>query len=458
MVVGTVCIGAFIGQVDASIVQLALPTLEDAFDAPLHEVSWVAIGYMLAFASALPLFSRLAAIGGRKSIYLLGFALFGLFSALCAIAPNLPSLIVFRLLQGASGATLGANSLAVLVAAAGPERRGKAIGIMAAAQAVGLSLGPVLGGALLSAFGWRAIFWVSVPFAICGAALGWLIVPKTTTFSNDPRFDLPGAILVAPALAALMLSITEAQAWGASAPLVIAAAVAALLLIAFAWREVKAPAPLIDPKLFRSVAFTAGSVGVLVAYAMLYAMLFSMSFALIRGYREAPFTAGLMLTVIPIALGIVAPFSAAASDKRPRLVMLSGAACMAVSTLLLTQMLTGSADSIAGIVIALAGFGVGLGFYIAPNNNTTMNAAPAGQSAEAGGLLNLLRVLGSGIGVASASMVLSFGLGSAGTPARTAGVPDAILFAAVNNTLVLLVAFEVLAAIAVIVGVRRGAR
>jgi EmrB/QacA subfamily drug resistance transporter len=458
MVVGTVCVGAFIGQVDASIVQLALPTLEDTFDAPLHAVSWVAVGYMLAFASALPIFSRLAAIGGRKSFYLGGFVLFGVFSALCALATDLPSLIVFRLLQGASGALLGANSLAVLVAASGPERRGKAIGIMAAAQAVGLSLGPVLGGFLLSEFGWRAIFWVTVPFAIIGAVLGWLIVPRTTTFPEDRRFDLTGAVLVVPALVALMLAITEAQAWGLSAPIVIAAVAAVVLLAAFVWREAKAPAPLIDMKLFRSIAFSAGSVGVLVAYALLYGMMFIMSFALIRGYHELSFTAGLILTVIPLALGVVAPFSAAASDKHPSTVMLAGAACMAVAAVVLTRILTGGSDTILGVAVVLAAFGVGLGFYIAPNNNVTMAAAPVSQSAEAGGLLNLLRVLGSGIGVASASMVLGFGLGAAGRPARTAGVPDAALFAAVTDTLVMLVGFVVLAAIVVLIGARRIAR
>jgi EmrB/QacA subfamily drug resistance transporter len=458
MVVGTVCVGAFIGQVDASIVQLALPTLEDTFDAPLHAVSWVAVGYMLAFASALPLCSRLAAIGGRKSLYLCGFVLFGLFSALCALATDLPSLIVFRLLQGASGAMLGANSLAVLVAASGPARRGKAIGIMAAAQAVGLSLGPVLGGFLLSEFGWRAIFWVTVPFAVLGAVLGWLIVPRTTTLAEDRRFDLTGAVLVVPALVALMLAITEAQAWGLSAPIVIAAVAAVVLLAAFVLREANAPAPLIDMKLFRSIAFSAGAVGVLVAYAMLYGMLFTMSFALIRGYHQLSFTAGLILTVIPLALGVVAPFSAAASDKHPGSVMLAGSACMAAATLVLTRILTGGPDTILGVAIALAAFGVGLGFYIAPNNNVTMAAAPAAQSAEAGGLLNLLRVLGSGIGVASASMVLGFGLGAAGRPARTAGVPDAALFAAVNDTLVMLVGFAALAAIVVVIGVRRVAR
>ena len=237
-VVGTVCIGTFIGQVDGSIVQLALPSLEDAFGAPLDAVSWVALGYMLAFASVLPVFARLAEIAGRKTLYLAGFALFGLWSALCGLAPTLPVLIGFRILQGMSGALLGANSVVILVAAAGPERRGKALGIMAAAQAVGLSIGPALGGVLLGTLGWRWIFWVTVPFAVLGTALGWLIVPRTKAFAGDRRFDAPGAFLLVPALATLLLAISEAHAWGLSTPLIACAVGAPLLLGGFIWREV----------------------------------------------------------------------------------------------------------------------------------------------------------------------------------------------------------------------------
>jgi EmrB/QacA subfamily drug resistance transporter len=452
MVVGTVCIGAFIGQLDASIVQLALPTLEDAFGAPLHTVSWVAIGYMLAFASTLPISARLAAIDGRKLFYLAGFALFGLFSACCALATSLPVLIGFRLLQGASGALLGANSLAVLVAAAGPERRGKAIGIMAAAQAVGLGIGPALGGVLLSAFGWRSIFWVTVPLAILGAVLGWLVVPKTTTFAKDSRFDVTGSLLVVPALVALMLAITEGQAWAGSPRLVIAAVAAVGLLGAFVYREFRAPAPLINPKLFRTATFSAGTIGVLLSYAMLYGMFFAMSFALIRGYHQGAFAAGLTLAMVPIALGLVAPFGAAASDRRPRLVMFGGTTVIAVAALALTQFLDGSRDSLIGVMVALAGFGVGLGFFIAPNNNTTMAAAPAGEAAEAGGFLNLMRVLGSGIGVASASVLLSLQLADGpGIPVHTAKVPADRLFAAVDDALVMLAVLAALGAITVIV-------
>lgn len=451
LVVGTVCIGAFIGQVDASIVQLAMPSFEDAFDAPLHAVSWVAVGYVLAFAAALPVFARLAEIGGRKALYLAGFAFFGLFSALCGLAPNLPCLILLRILQGAAGATLGANSLVILVAAAGPERRSKAVGVMAAAQAVGLGLGPMLGGALLAAFGWRAIFWVTVPFAVLGCGLAWLVVPKTKVLAGDDRFDALGAALLAPALIALLIALTEAPAWGASPPLVVAALAALILLALFVWREAQAPTPLIHLGLFRVPAFAAGAVGVLVSYGLLYGMLFAMSFALVRGYHDPSFAAGLRLTVVPVALGLVA-FSGALADKRPRLVMLGGMAFCGLAALALTRLLTGSPASLPGVTGMLAAFGVGLGLYIAPNNSATLGAAPADKQGVAGGLVNLLRVLGTGVGVAAASAMLDWRLeATAKAHGRTSGVSEPALLAAVGAALLMLAAFAVLGAMTALI-------
>jgi EmrB/QacA subfamily drug resistance transporter len=451
-VVATVCVGAFMGQLDASIVQLAMPALEDAFDAPLHAVSWVAVAYVLGFAAALPAFARLAEIAGRKTLYLCGFALFGLFSALCGLAPSLPLLIVFRVLQGVSGALAGANSVVILVAAAGPARRGKALGIMAAAQAVGLSLGPTLGGMLLATLGWRSIFWVNVPIAVLGAALAWLIVPRTTALAEDRRFDVFGAALLIPALVAVLMIIAEGRTWGLSRPLVACAAAAPVLLGLFIFRESRAPAPLIDLRLFQSAAFSAGCVGVVVSYAMLYGLFFAMSFALIRGYHDPAFAAGLRLTVIPAALGLVAPFGGAWADKRPRLVMATGMSVCLASALALPVLLTGTPESLNGVMAALAAYGAGLGLYIAPNNSATIGAAPADKSGVAGGLLNLLRVFGAGVGVASASTALGWGLHAAtDAGARTTHAPEAALLSAVGGVLAMLAGFGAIGAAAALV-------
>src|SRR6188472_3297597 len=154
-VIGTVCIGAFMGQVDSSIAQLLLPKLESEFDARLSTVSWVAVAYLLAMAAFLPIFGRLADMLGRKLLYTAGFLLFVLSSALCGFAPNLAVLIGFRVLQGVGAALLSSNSVAIVVSTAGPQLRGRALGVQAAAQAVGLSAGPALGGLVLDLLDWR---------------------------------------------------------------------------------------------------------------------------------------------------------------------------------------------------------------------------------------------------------------------------------------------------------------
>jgi MFS family permease len=385
-----------------------------------------------------PAFARLAEIAGRKTLYLCGFALFGVFSALCGIAPNLPLLIAFRVLQGIGGSMLGANSVVILVAAAGPARRAKALGIMAAAQAVGLSLGPTLGGVLLATFGWRSIFWIAVPFAILGAAFSWLIVPNTTAVAKDRRFDASGAALLVPVLTALLMTIAEWRAWGPSAPLIACVAAGPILLGLFIWREGKAPAPLIDLRLFGSAAFSAGCIGVLISYAMLYGMFFAMSFALIRGYHDPAFAAGLRLTIVPVTLGLVAPFGGVWSDKRPRLVMAGGMAVCLAAALALTRLLAGTVESLTGVKAALAAYGAGLGLYIAPNNSATIGAAPADKSGVAGGLLNLLRVFGTGVGVAAGSTVLGWGMENPTGGVRTANASEAALLSAVGGVLLML--------------------
>ena len=394
--VGTVCIGTFIGQVDGSIVQLALPSLEDAFGAPLDAVSWVALGYMLAFASVLPVFARLAEIAGRKTLYLAGFALFGLWSALCGLAPTLPVADRLPHPPGHERRNAGRQQRR------DPGRRRRS----GAARQGFRDHGGGAGGrlehrpgarrrALGDALGWRSIFWVTVPFAVLGTALGWLIVPRSEGVAGDVASTRRARSCSFPRSQPSSSRSPNGQAWGLSTPLIACAIAAPLLFGGFIWRESRAPAPLVDLSLFRSAAFSAGSVGVLVSYAMLYGMFFAMSFALVRGYHDQPLAAGLRLTIVPVALGLVAPISGALSDKRPRLLMLVRHGALRRRRRWRSRCCsTERRASLPGVMVGLAAFGAGLGLYIAPNNNATMSAAPADKSGVAGGLLNLLRVSG----------------------------------------------------------------
>jgi len=449
LVVGTTCIGAFMGQVDASIVQLALPALERNFDASLNAVSWVAIAYSLAFASVLPLFARFSEIFGRKLPCVGGYALFSAASAACGMAPSLRLLILFRVVQGIGGALVGANSITILVRAAGPERRGRAMGILATAQAIGVSAGPILGGLLLAMFGWQWVFWVTVPFGLFAALLSWCVFPQTTGLGHDKRLDWPGALFLIPALVFLVVSLNKVQAWGVTSPLLISALFAAMiLLLFFAWRERRTTSPLLDLQLFRMPAFSGGVLAVLLSYALLYSMFFLMSFAFVRGFHESPTTSGIRLAIIPIALGLVAPMSGGLCDRLGvRVLTSAGMACCLAGIVLLPLGLAGVSGHRPALIVAAALFGIGLGVFIAPNNSATIAAAPEHLSGEAGGLLNLARALGGTIGVAAASTALSFRLEAlTGSGRRTLGVPPRVLFAAVSDVLWVLGAFAVVAA------------
>jgi EmrB/QacA subfamily drug resistance transporter len=449
LIVGITCIGGFIGQLDASIVQLALPTFERKFDANLDAVSWVAIAYLLAFASALPIFARLSEMKGRKLLYLAGYAIFTPASALCSVAPNLRLLIAFRVIQGIGGAMLGANSITILVNAAGPEKRGRAMGLMAAAQAVGISAGPVIGGLLLEKLGWPSTFLVSVPFGVAGVILGWLVLPQTAQSTSSRRFDLWGAILLTPALTLIVLMLNEAQAWGMrSTAMLCSLFVAALFIPLFVRRELKYPDPLIDLHLFRSPAFSGGLVAVNLSYALLYSMFFLMSFLFIHGFHRSPISAGLHLALIPIALGLVAPLSGGiyARVGARTMTTLAMALCVAALALLARTLVARTGNDVL-VMVALALFGAGLGMFIAPNNSATVAAAPENHTGEAGGLLNLMRVLGCAVGIAATSATFSWRLSvSTGVGSRTTTAPTQAIFTATFEVLWLLGAFAVAAA------------
>jgi EmrB/QacA subfamily drug resistance transporter len=449
-IVGVTCIGSFMGQFDASVVQLALPHLAEVFQVRETLTSWVALAYLLSFCVSLPVFGWLCEQYGRKRLYLLGMAAFLVASVLCSIATSLPQLIAFRVLQGLGGALLGANSISILVHAAGKERRGRAMGIFSAAQAIGVSLGPIVGGLLIGSLGWRSIFWVTAPIGVIGVLLGWLILPRDEG-RDDGRFDWPGALLLPPALLCIVLALNQAADWGVASATFIGVSAAGIILIAlFILHERRVASPLVDLKLFQSKAFSYGILAVLLSYAMLYGMFYLISFALVRGFHDAPEVAGLRLAAIPIAIGIAAPVAGSFVNRLGTTTLsLAGMGLCAVALLALSLVaLEPSPSRVVGI-LSLALFGVGLGMFMAPNNSATMGAAPPALSGEAGAMLNLARMLGVSLGVASAASMLAWRMKvieNAGTdPIAFHGHP---ILGAVEASFALLFVFALVATLA----------
>jgi len=399
LVVATVSIGAFMGQLDASIVTLALPRIGRAFSVGPGVAVWASLSYLLVLVCGLPLAGRLADRFGRKRLYLQGFAVFALASAACGLAPDLLALVLARVVQGAGAALLQANSVALIRETAEPRDLGRAIGIQGTAQALGLALGPAAGGLLLALGGWRLLFLVNVPAGAAGVLAGVLLLPRSRTHLRGRRFDAAGALLLPLAIAPPLVALSLAHRWGAQAAVAIAAVglAAGAVLVAV---ERRASAPLLDLALLRRRPFPEALASGAVAQTALFGALVALPFALAaRGV--SPAAAGLELAALPVALGICAPFAGRLSGRASAGgLAVAGAALMALAF----------ADTTVSRLALLGLAGAGLGAFVPANSASVMRAAPAGRAAEVGGVLNMTRGIGTALGVALAGLL--YGLGA----------------------------------------------
>jgi EmrB/QacA subfamily drug resistance transporter len=421
--VGTVCIGAFMGQLDASIVTAAFPTLQTAFHAGAGSVTWVGLSYLLALVAMVTAVGRFADMVGHKLLYTYGFVVFIVGSALCGLAPNLVSLDGFRVLQAVGAAMLQANSVAIIALAMPPDKLGRAIGIQGIAQALGLALGPAVGGALIAlgnglmtpANGWRLIFFVNVPAGIVATALAWFLIPRSRNLAERLRFDWTGLVLFVPAVAAFLYAITTIADDRGVTPLPIGLLAASAALIGlFLRRERTTEAPLLDLRLFRRLPFSAGVSSGLLSYLVMFGALFAVAFYLQRGPEHlGTGPMGLELTVMPLAFGVVAPFAGRAADRvgaRPLTV-----AGMLLSTASLVWLGMAPPRG-AALLPPLAVLGIGLGLFTPPNNAAIMGAAPREQAGVASGVLNMTRGMGTSMGQAFTALILALIAGSLASP------------------------------------------
>ncbi len=398
LVVATVCVGAFMGQLDASIVTLAFPTLQRQFHANLASVEWVALSYLVVLIASLTAVGRLADMIGRKLLYTYGFVAFAAASAACGFAPGLGWLIGFRAVQAIGAAMLQANSVALITNAVPQHRIGHALGVQGAAQALGLALGPTVGGLLIGSLGWRWIFFVNVPIGIVGTTAGWFFLPRSRDLAARRPFDAAGLALFVPAVATGLVGLSFGEHAGFGSPGIVAALVAcAFFATLFYLHERRIEAPMLDLALFRVTAFRAGTAASLLSYLVMFGLLFVVPFVLENTRHLSPTSAGLALTALPAALAVVAPF-AGRHALSARAGTLAGAGLLAVAVALATAAIT--APGIGLMVAVLAVVGAGLGAFMSPNNAAIMHAAPRLQSGQAAGVLNTTRGLGTALGVA----------------------------------------------------------
>ena len=378
--VGTVCVGAFMGQLDASIATLVIPTLRTVFHSRLANVEWVAISYLLTLVALVVMFGRLADMFGRKELYTLGFVVFTTGSVACGAAHSLEVLILARIAQAVGAAMLQANSVAIITAAVDKNELGRAIGIQGAAQAVGLSVGPALGGFLIFQLGWRWVFYINLPVGIIGTAVGWLVLSPTEQRCRSEPFDWVGLGLFGTGTAFLMYAITQGGLQGWTSPDILAMlGLSPILLALFLLRENRTSFPMVDLSLFGNRLFSAGVVAGLLSYAVLFGALFLMPVFMEGALRRSAEITGLTLAAVPIALALAAPVAGSPADRFGARGLTAGGMLLAGVALLGLDKVPPNVEWLLLAVLAL--FGLGLGAFTPPNNASIMGAAPAIASA-----------------------------------------------------------------------------
>jgi len=428
--VGAVCIGAFMGQLDASIVTLAFPSLEHAFHAGIGAVTWVGLSYLVTLVALVGVVGRFADMAGRKLLYVYGFGVFVLGSAACGLAPDLAALDGFRVAQGVGAAMLQANSLAIINLAAPRAALPRAIGVQGAAQALGLALGPSVGGALIAAGGWRLIFLVNVPVGVVGVATGLAFIPRSRHLRERVPLDWTGLALFVPAVAALLVAISVGERWGWASGVVVALFCAgAAASVGFLARERRARHPMLDLGLFRRRAFSCGIASALLAYLVTFGVLLVAPYLFERALALGPGAAGLDVMAMPLALGVVA-LVAGHLAGRVGLRALTTLGLVLVAAAL--GVLAISTPTVGRLVGALAVVGAGFGLFTPANNASILSAVPPEQSGEASGAVNVTRGIGTALGLALSGLVFALGGGDGPTASGVvAGYHGAAAFLAV---------------------------
>lgn len=432
LAVGVVCFGAFMGQLDASIVTITFPAMEHDFGVPVAGVQWVSLVYLLGLVALLAPAGRLGDGVGRKLVYTCGFAVFTVASAACGLAPSLSALVLFRLAQAVGAAMLQSNSVALVTTSAPKDRMRFALGVQAGAQAIGLALGPTLGGLLTATVGWRAVYWVNVPVGLAAIVAGRYLLPRTRQFGRPERFDWPGTLLLVAWTSAMLLVLSAAS--GLSLPIwltVLLAGFGLAGLAAFIRREVTTKHPLIPVWLLRCVPLTRGLAGAACGYLVLFGPLVLIPQLLGRDLGSEART-GLLLSALPLGFGLAALFGDAVLPRGWNDSQRGFAGAMLTCAVMGASVVVPVTEQTVVPQLALAGLGLGL---FVPANNTIIMRSTADSSASLlGGLVSMARGIGTTLGISL--MALALHLGDAGheyagsTQARPAFIVLAVTAAA----------------------------
>lgn len=402
-------LGVLMASLDINIVLIALPSIgADLKGMNAFNVLWVILGYQLVIASVLVNFGRLSDMFGRVKLYTLGFALFTIGSGLCSISTTADQLIAFRVVQATGSAFLFSNSAAIITDAFPTQERGRALGINQVSIVAGSVAGLVLGGALTTIIGWRAIFWVNLPIGIFATLWSHFKLKELAKIPTEHKLDIGGNLTFAFGLLTLLLAVTLNAILGLGTFLtVIFLLVSLAFFMTFIRIERRVKSPMFDLDLFKNRVFTSGNetifLNALARGSFSLVMVFYLQGPLMR---LSPLAAGLFLIPLSVSLSVMGPISGALSDRygfRP--LVLIGLAMSAVGFIIMTGI--GESVTQREILLPLILIGGGIGIFASPNRSSIMNSVPWYRRGVASGISTTLINAGNTMSIGLAFLFMS---------------------------------------------------
>jgi EmrB/QacA subfamily drug resistance transporter len=407
LVLGVCCLSLLITVLDATAVNVALPAIGHDLHTPVSGLQWTIDGYTLAIAGFMLLAGSTADRIGRRRVFQAGLSLFTLGSLACSVAPGLPWLIGFRVAQGLGASMLNPVALSIITHTfPDPRERARALGAWGATVGLSLTLGPVLGGLLVTSAGWRSIFWINLPIGVAALVLAAVLVPESRS-ATARRPDPVGQALVVTILATLITAIIEGSHRGYGSTLIIGLfALCAAAAAALPRYERRRDQPMIDPAFFRSIPFTGAFVIAITAFLALSGFLFINTLYLqdVRGYSALH--AGLLAAPMAAGTALASPLSGRLTAARgPRPPLLAAGALIAAAALILTTLTP--TTPLPLLLTAYLLFGAGFGLVNTPITHTAVAGMPRAQAGVSAAITTTARQIGNSLGVAVLGSIIT---------------------------------------------------
>lgn len=395
-----ICLGAFLSHFTAGVVNVSLPSFTQLFQTELGVAQWITTGYLLVIASLLPVMGKLGDRYGHRMLHNYGFLLFTISSVLVACSTTIATLLVLRVVQAVGAAMFQATNIALITLLLPKEVRGRALGIMSTAVALGGMTGPIAGGFIASVLSWEWLFLAHVPVAVVATVLAFRYIPVHLPKKQAKSIDVFGSGLFTIAASSLIFAISGGNEWGwLSARQIMLYGLAVVVLWLLIWRGRHQAEPFLPVAVFRLPAVSTGLLISFASFVLANLVLVAMPFYLLDYAKMSSLSAGYLLTAYPLLLALTGPLGGWAADRyQAQAVVLAGLGSMGAGLAALGVWL--GHMSTVELIAAIALVGAGMGLIASPNNSYIMKHVPLEHAGAVGGMIALTRNAGLVTGAA----------------------------------------------------------